>query len=179
MINLLPSEQKIEILKEKKLKIILIFEIFFLIFLICFILILLSIKIYIQSQTDTLKTLLSLEEKNQKTKEIKELGEKLDLSNRNLIRINNFLKNQTSTVDVLDKVFKKVPSEIILSNFSFQKDNFSFSLAGFASKRDDLLKLRKNLEEEFSEVVFPASVWINPNNINFNVSFKIKKSSEK
>jgi len=175
MINLLPPQEKIAILKEKKIKIILICEVFFLIFLVCFILILLSINIYIKSQAEMANNLFLLEEKTQKTKDIKDLQEKLDINYRNLIKINSFSKNQTSTVDFLEDVFKKIPSEIILTNFSFKKADFSVSLTGFAGKRDDLLKLKKNLEEEFSEVTFPSSVWINSVNINFNVNFKIKK----
>jgi len=179
MINLLPPSQKIVILKEKKIKIVLIFEIFFLIFLICFILILLSIKIYIQSQVNTLETFLSLEEKDQKTKDIKDLQVKLDFNNKNLIKINNFFKNQKNTVEILDNIFKKIPPEIIITSFSFKKDDFSVSLTGFAAKRDDLLKLKKNLEEEFNTVAFPPSVWINPLNVNFSVSFKVEKIAEK
>ena len=175
MINLLPPQQKIAIFKEKKLKIVLIYEIFFFVFFICLFLILFSIKLYLESQTNVLKTLISINEANQITKDIKDLQTKLYMYNKNLTQINNFLKNETSTVEMLEKIFKKVPPEIIITNFSFKKENFFVSLAGFAPSRTHLLILKNNLEEEFSEVSFPASVWINPTDINFSVSFKIKK----
>lgn len=177
MINLLPPQYKSELKKEENWKLILILGILFLIFLISLISILLAIKFYLQGELELTKASLDLEEKSLKTSGIQDLREKIKLFNQNLSKLNNFYEKQTSAITILEKIFKTLPPEISLTSFSWQKNTSQVALSGFSPNREVLLRFQKNLQEvkEFTEIDFPAQNWIKPTDIEFYVTFKIKK----
>jgi len=177
MINLLPPEEKKELIWEEKKKLSLILGILILVFLISLILVLSSIKIYISSQVEVQKFILSQEEKKFKESEAKTFQEKLEFLNQELTNLNSFYQNQIDLIEIFEKVSNYIPSGVYLNSFSFTADTSQISLTGFSPTREILLEFKKNLETEkkFKEVYFPPTSWLEPTNINFAVNFKILK----
>lgn len=176
MINLLPPQYKEELKQEENWRLVLLLGILILVFLISIILILFAIKFHIGGRVESEKTLVNLEEKYSQTSEIKELRQKIILANQNLSKLNSFYSFQVSPSEILEKVSKTIPSGIYLTAFSWQKNTSQISLAGFSPERKILFEFKENLEKEkeFTEIYFPPSSWINPVDINFYITFKIK-----
>jgi Tfp pilus assembly protein PilO len=177
MINLLPPSYKEEIVKEEKWKMVLIMEFLLSIFLISLILILFSVRIYIKGQVEALKISASLEEKNLQALGIQTLREKTGVTNQKILKLESFYKNQTDSMELLEKIFKTLPSETNLAVFYWQKSISQVSLSGFSSSRANLFELKKNLEaeQEFSDIYFPSQNWVSPTDIDFQVTFKLKR----
>jgi len=174
MINLLPPQQKRELLGEERFKLILILVILFLVFLILFSLILLSIKIYISGQAESQKILASLEEKE--LPQFKTLKEKLNLINQNLSKIDSFYQGQFSLTEFLERISEITPEGIYFKSFSYQENTSQITLSGFSPTVEVLVNFKENLEkqENFKEIRFSPAAWIKLVDIDFDVSFKIK-----
>lgn len=175
MINLLPPSYRAELKQEENRKLILILGMLFLIFLISLTLILFSVKIYIQGQLESIKVLAGLEEKTLQTSEIQGLRDEINLTNKNLSKLNSFYKKQADSIGVLEKIFKTLPSEIHLTAFSWQKNNDQVTISGFSPSREVLFNFQKNLEgsKDFTEIKFPPQNWIKSADIDFYVTFKL------
>ena len=181
MINLLPPEEKEKILLEKKKRMVIILWILGLFFLVCLILILFSVKIYLQIQVETQKTLLSEAEMKFGQSEARELHEKINSINSTLTRLDSFYQEKIYLVEILEKISKILPKKTYLTKLSaiFSKNEeefgFTISLSGFAPTREALFEFKKNLEEEncFKEVYFPPANWVQATDIDFLVTFKI------
>ncbi len=169
MINLLPSVQKEEILKEEQFKIVLNLGIMILAFLLSLFLILLSIKIFLASQLEVQKVVLA--EKELEISQLEDLKKKIKEYNSTLSKLNSFYQNQISPSKVLEKISSLLPGKTYLNSFNFSSKKVS--LSGFCPDTKTLLLFKENLEKEdgFSQIYFPISNWIQPTNINFLVNF--------
>ena len=143
MINLLPLQQKEELLEEEKYNLVLTLGILFLIFLISLILILFSIKIFISGETDVQRILLSAEEKRFKESQIQNLEEKINASNQTLSKLNLFYQNQLNLTETLEKISGTLPPGTYLTTLNFNLAQIS--LSGFSPTREILLELKENL----------------------------------
>lgn len=159
MINLLPPQQKEELLEEEKYNLVLTLGILFLIFLISLILILFSIKIFISGETEAQKILFSGEEKKFKESQIQNLEEKINISNQTLSRLSLFYQTQLNLTEILEKISGTLPSGTYLTNLNFsllttpaegetQKYLAQISLTGFSPTREILLEFKKALEKK-------------------------------
>ena len=185
MINLLPAQYKEELKQEEGWKLVLILEILVLIFLICLTLILFSVKIFISGQLEAQKILLFQEEKKFEESQIKNMEEKITISNQTLLELNSFYQSQTNLTEILEKISEILPINVYLTTLNFnpltatenEKHAAQISLSGFSPTREILLEFKKNLEKEqtFEEIYFPPSNWVKPTDIDFSVNFKIKK----
>ncbi len=178
MINLLPPENKKELIQEENWKLIMILGILILVFLISLFLILFSIKIFISGEVEVQKIIFNEREIEFKNSQMQLLQEEVITVNEKLSGLDKFYKNQRELTEIFEKISKILPSEIYLTNLSLasQPKPVSFNLTGFSPNRETLLKFKENLEKEgtFSEINFPASSWMEPVNINFTATFKIK-----
>ena len=186
MINLLPLQQKEELLEEEKYNLVLTLGILFLIFLISLILILFSIKIFISGEVEVQRILLSAEEKRFKESQIQNLEEKINTSNQTLSELNLFYQNQLNLTKTLEKISGTLPLKAYLTTFSLnplstpaegetQKYLAQVSLGGFSPTREILLEFKEALgkEELFGEIYFPPSNWVKPIDIDFSVTLRI------
>ncbi|MFH1841285.1 MAG: PilN domain-containing protein [Candidatus Nealsonbacteria bacterium] len=178
MINLLPPQQKENILKEKQYKLVLILEILFLSFLFCLSLILVSLKIYISGQVESQKIVVQLEEENFKKSEAQSLEKEIKLINKNLLSLNSFYESQVDWVDLLERISRDIPEGAYLTNLSVvpQKEGWlSCSFVGYSSTREVLSELKRTLESEegFKDVYFPPSNWVKSKDIDFSATFNI------
>ena len=174
MINLLPPQQKIEILGDRKYGVFLIIGILFLVFWVSFSLLLLSIEIRISSQASSQRIIADSEEEKLLTEEINSTIKEMELMNRDIAGLKSFYARQASPTALLEKVSRILPSGVYLASFSFTSPAVSF--IGYSPTRDLLYELKKNLEAEpaFENINFPASNWVKQKDINFSVSFRVK-----
>jgi len=186
MINLLPPEEKERNIAGKKRKVLIIFWFYGFFFLCVFSMVLFFLNSYIKNDIEISKIMLQSAEKGFEGEGIKDIQVKISEANKILLNVNGFYKKKIYFSDVIDKISKVVPGGIYLNNLSavFDKGDdkgsgpfFKFSLSGFVPKRDTLFELKKNLEADsyFQNIDFPTSNWVKPEDINFFISFNIKK----
>ena len=150
--------------------------------LFCLALILLSVKIYISSQVEEQKVLFQQKEKEFEASGIQEFEQRIKIINQDLERLDSFYRNQINLTALIEQVSDALPPEIYLNNFSFnalsgeEKYIFKVSLSGFSLHRAALFEFKENLQaqENFEQIYFPLASWVKPNNIDFNLSFKIR-----
>lgn len=167
MINLLPPQQKKELIQEENYKLTLILGFLVLVSLICLALILFSITFYLEGEIKLQK--IQTELKKEEFSQFQPLQDKLSFFNRNLSKLDTFYKSQINLTPLLERFSEILPPGVYLTSFSYQKETFQISISGFAPTRADLFELRKNLKEkkEFGKVYFPLTVWTVPEGINF------------
>jgi Tfp pilus assembly protein PilN len=180
MINLLPPQQKNEIASEERFKLSVIYGIVILSFFISFVLILFVLKIYFSSQLEVQN--IFLEQKIAANSQIGQLEKDMNSSNKTIVELASFYEKEYSLIGILDEIIRTVPSGISLSSLNFQlagegQYKAKVSLSGLSPTRELLLEFKKNLESRafLKEVSFPPSIWVEPINIVFNVTFKITK----
>lgn len=173
MINLLPLQQKEELLEEKKLKLVLILGITFLAFLLSLFLIFFSIKISIEGKLFAQGALLG--QKEIESAQTKDLEEQIKNLNLTLSDLDSFYQNQISLIEMMEKISKALPAKAYLTSLDLDQLG-KFSLAGYSPSREILIEFKKNLEDEqrFKDIYFPPSNWVIPNDINFTASFRAK-----
>jgi len=180
MINLLPQEEKKEIIQEENWKLIIILGTLVLIFFICLSLILFSIKTFVSGEVEAERILSRQKEKELENPQMQSLQQSLTTFNRTLFQLESFYGQQLNLSDILERISATVPSGIYLTDLSFsnnyQKKEKICNLSGFSSTREKLLEFKDRLEKEgsFKEIYFPPSDWMKATNINFILSFKLK-----
>ncbi|MBI4359007.1 MAG: hypothetical protein HY577_00225 [Candidatus Nealsonbacteria bacterium] len=175
MINLLPAQEKKEILIEQRLKLVLIFEIGLLLFLVSSLLTLFSTQIYLQGEINSNEIVIAQREKEVPAtlmqQEIKELNGELE-------QVESFYERQIYLADVLKDVFQKLPTGSYLTSFSFVRDlgQKKINLVGFVPSREKLLDFKRSLEADsrFDRVDLPPGNWVSATNIDFYLSLELK-----
>lgn len=175
MINLLPPQQKEELLEEEKLKLVLILGIVVLAFLISLTLILLSIKTSLSADLEIQKIYFEQRKKELESPGIQELEEKIKNYNLTLSKLETFYQKQLDLTSILEEISQTLPEGTYLTTFNFNPQTSQISLTGFAPNREILLQFKENLEKTkgLKEINFPASNWIEPTDINFSVTLRI------
>lgn len=181
MLNLLPPEEKKLLGQEEQLKIVINLGILISAVLTSLILVLFSLKIFISADLESQKIIFEQREKELSNQRVKEIEKDVKNYNSNLSRIQSFYREQISLTEVLREITKTVPVGAYLTNLNFNSLDAKFSLSGKAGSREVLLLLKNNLEKEeiFSDINFPSASWVEPLDINFNLSFKLEKNVSK
>ncbi len=116
-------------------------------------------------------------------KQLNKILESSQQSSQNLLRV-----NATAKQIVELSPFRKTPHEkfmallsllpdgITLTQWEYDDAKVSFSISGISKTRDDLLKLKANIEESnhFTKVSLPLTFLEAPENINFSLTFNSK-----
>lgn len=183
MLNLLPPKYKEALRKEENLRLVLILEMSFGVFLIALALILFTIKIHIGGAVERQQIFVEL--KNKELSQVKPIEEKLNLVNKKVEGLESFYQNQFDLTDFLGRISELLPEGVHLNSFSFQKDYnpptalkgekyiWKINLSGFAPTVEKLLEFKNNLEKQngFKEIYFPAAIWLQSRDINFDMRF--------
>ncbi len=178
MINLLPIKQKQRLLEEEFFRLTLILGTLFLSFLVCLSLILFLIKNYTSWDLEAEKILLQEKEKTISLN--KELEKEIKEANTFLSELDSFYQETTRTTHLLETIDATLASGVYLTSFDFalpkikDRDKSRISISGFSPDRETLLIFQENLkkEESFSEVYFSPESWVEPKNLDFDVSFR-------
>lgn len=175
MINLLPPQQKEELLEEEKFKLVLILGIIILAFLISLTLILFSIKTSLLADLEIQKIYFEQRKKELESPRIQELEGKIKNYNLTLSKLIVFYQNQLDSTSILEKISKTLPEETYLTSFNFNPQFSQFSLTGFSPNREKLLQFKENLEktEGLKEIYFPPGNWVQSTDIDFSVTLRI------
>ena len=191
MINLLPLEEKNEIMIKKKSKLILIFELGILLFLISILFIIFSISIYLNGEINLERTTVLQKEEDIDLITIADFQKEIDVLNEKMKNVESFYncgyikplvcyRKQIYLTPILEKVFEKLPNNSYLNNISFTKNSgtLQVNLSGFAMNREDLLVFKRNIEndKDFKNVNFPPRNWVFPTNIEFSLSFDLSEN---
>lgn len=177
MVNLLPPEQKRELLKEERYRLVILLSVLILLFLVSLSLVLLSVKIYVSGKAQEQEILLESERNEFQSSEGQTIEKDINSVNSILSQLDYFYQNQRRRVDLLEKISDNLAEEAYLDNlnlnYSPQDEETKVSLRGYFPSRELLFEFKKILEEDpsFYEIDFSPSNWINP--ANFYVSFKV------
>lgn len=90
--------------------------------------------------------------------------------------IGNIQENFISWSYLIDFIAKNTPDGISFKQIKFNKDKNSLFIQGKAANRDNLLALKKTLENKpdfFSNINFPIKNILEKNNINFEINIGI------
>ena len=178
MINLLPPQQKEEILEQQHLRLILILGIVFLSFFLSLFLVLFLVKSYILSDLETEK--INTEERRKEITLNQDLEKEITEANVLLSDLSSFYKRNLDLTKVLEKINTILPSGTYLTSYSLgfskreKEEIVNISLSGYCENRDTLVKFKENLEgeENFTEVNFSAESWVKPS--EFMVNFRLE-----
>lgn len=170
MINLLPLQQKRELLYRESRKIATTLGLVVLISFLCFILILVFLKMYLLIQIDSQKNNLATMGQQLDKANAKALQEEIKDSNNKILGVKSFFEGKSSLKDIIEKLSPAIPQEIYLTDISFSKVSSQILLAGFSPSQELLKQLRKNLEGIYTKekVTFPSDVWSDLTDINFS-----------
>lgn len=180
MINLLPPEEKFQLLFLRKKKTAAIIWIFVIVFLLSLSFALYSVNSYLKIKISTYNFLLQEEEGASLQAELKTMDQKISEANNLLKQVMDFYQKKPYLSDILAQVSSSIPEDTFLTSLSisYAPDDglFDVSLAGFSPDRDHLFLLKKNLEKNsrFQEIYFPPSNWVKAKDINFLVTFQIQ-----
>ena len=185
MINLLPQNAKQELQQEQSFRILLILLFMCMVVLVCFALMLGVIKAYVTGSLFAQESKIALlqerfSQDNPVLTEIKEFNETTG-------QISRFLKSRSSVSLIIESLEEILPAGIYLTAFDYdppgvrvqggevQQVRSRISVAGFAKTRGILFAFRESLEKHplFSELSFPASNWVLPQDIRFQFQISI------
>lgn len=140
-------------------------------------------KIFVSEQVEAQKILFEEKEKELQSPQMQSLEKDLARFNKKIFQLESFYQDQFRITESLGKISTFFSTETYLNNLSITvgsdkegKIQSSCNLSGYSINRENLLKLKENLEgeESFKEVYFPPADWMNATSINFTISFKLK-----
>ncbi|MDO8474159.1 MAG: hypothetical protein Q7S62_01235 [bacterium] len=185
MINLLPQKAKQELQQEERFRLLLILLFMFTVALVCFALMLGVIKAYVMGSLFAQESKIALlQERFSKDNPV--LTE-IQAFNETTAQISRSIKSSRSISLVLESLEDMLPAGIHLTAFDYdppgvqvkggetQQVQARISVAGFAKTREILFAFREGLEKHslFSELSFPASNWVLPQDIRFSFQISI------
>lgn len=180
MINLLPPKEKEKLSSKKKEKLIAILGITVLVSLVCLILILSSIKSYVVAEAASQKIILEQAEKKYQTPNFLNLESIIQKYNGILVQLRTFYEQKIYSSQAL-KIISNIqrPEGLYLTELSLSRDEnkkIKVTAAGISDSRENLLLFKKNIEEaqKIENSYFSPESWINPKDINFNLTFDVK-----
>lgn len=180
MINLLPQKAKVELQFEKNKKLVIVLGNVALTITICLILILISIKFYILAVVTAQQNTFFNTEKSYQNPEDMALKEDIQTYNANLVKVNNFYKNELYFSDTVKTILHiQRPQGVYFTGMNLDSDKtqnkVKVSIAGISDTRDNLLTFKDNLEKSdtLHDIYFPADSWVKQKDVTFNVTFEV------
>ena len=170
MINLLPPQQKRELLSRGSRKIATTLGLVVLLSFLCLILILVFLKMYLLIQIDSQENSLAAIGQQLDKANVKATQEEIKNLNKKASGVKSFFDEKNSLKDIIEKLSPAIPQGIYLTDISYSKTSSQILLAGFSPSQELLKQLKKNLEGIYAKekVTFPSDVWSDLTNINFS-----------
>ncbi|MBI2050161.1 MAG: hypothetical protein HYT35_01750 [Candidatus Staskawiczbacteria bacterium] len=179
MINLLPPQEKENLLLERDKKLAIVLGYTIIIPLICLSLILFSVKLYISGQANRQKSILLATQTKYQTSDFLFYNDLIKKYNADLAKANAFYKKDLKFSDVI-KIILGIPrpAELFFSDISIessQDEKIKIAIFGKSNTRDDLLIFKNNLENsgKIENVYFPPNNWIKAKNIDFYLTLEV------
>ncbi len=185
MLNFLPKKEKKTLLYQRILERVIAISLLILVFFLFLSALLFGLNFLVSERVKAKKA--ELEQKTNRftsSSELRNFQKTTNILNQKLAKFTAFYQQPQSVVGTLKEVSQACPPNVYFTNIFFRigsgkwKNTFgTASLAGYAKTREDLFALKESLaaRSDFYDVyVFPQS-WRSPHDINFSLSFKVKK----
>lgn len=186
MINLLPPPKKQRIGRYRIKRMILVLGLIGTVFLAALALVLLALNFYLQGQVDYQGSLLKAKRGPGKSEKISSIQQEFSAYNNKTAELERFYRNREHPSEFLKEMNETLPSSVHLTSLSYRKIKkeeykAQVSLSGFCPTRGKLLQLKERMDRksEWEQIKLPPSNWVEPTDINFNVSFKIKDETDR
>jgi len=175
-LNLIPPQKKEAIKRAHWLRLVSKWEIEFVLLLVFFIAVLVSMNLILKVNMEMEANDTSLAEKNNyKYNQIKEYDSEIVDVNKQIVNVRNLQANQLYWSNLLLKLNSKVVNGIEI--VSLVTKEYDLILNGKADTRDNLIIFKDSLVQDdcFSGVDLPLSNLVSKDNVEFQISFSIKK----
>ncbi|MDD3498589.1 MAG: hypothetical protein PHH24_03785 [Candidatus Moranbacteria bacterium] len=175
-LNLLPKSRERKLTNKKVLKLFLWQE-SALIFIVLFLFgITLGTNEIIKIKMDSIENQSFLDSPKESYAEIKKYEDYLKNFKSDVYAIEKVQKNITDWVFIIQKVSENIPEGIAIKSVS--NEGFKVSMSGVADSRDNLIKMKSQMEEIgcFEEVLIPINDIVLRENIDFKIDFKVSKN---
>lgn len=181
MINLLPIEEKKELLLEEYKKLSAIIVAAALICLVCLAFILFSLKIHFLEEVNYQKSILSDLVEKYKSSDFLTIENIIKKYNADIDKLNNFYGEKESFNNVL-KIISGIekPAGLKIENISIRRNEKNekiteISISGLSNDREILLRFKDSIigKSGIKNVFFPPDNWIKEKDINFYLTFAI------
>jgi len=186
MINLLPPQQKEELRNYKVKRIAIALAFAGTVFLLSFVLVLLTLSIHLQGEVDYQSSVLEAKRGKSRTDKIESIQDEFRVYNKRIDKIQSFYKQQDYPSEFLKELESTLPSSVYLTSLSYEKVSEGdykarVSFSGYCPDRNTLFELKNRMDEKerWENLKLPPSNWVEPADINFNVSFEIKSETKK
>jgi|SRR3989344_5102321 len=181
MINLLPPQEKQELVSKRNIKLAMVLGNMSVIFLVAFTLVLLSVKFYILAASWSQKAIVESTEKTYQTSDFLLNKNLIGQYNASLLKVDAFLRQESSLSESLTRLLDiQRPSGIYFTSIRFDRNSETrrakATVAGISNTRENLLLFKENLEksEYVTKVYFPPNNWIQPSEVNFYATIEFK-----
>ena len=186
MINLLLQNAKQELRQEQRSRLLLTLLFMCMVALVCFALMLAVIKVYVAGSLFVQESRIALlQERFSKDNPLL-----LDIQkfNETTGQVSRFIKSRRAVSSVLEVIEEILPAGLYITAFDYDPPGVQAkkgtepkeikaraSVAGFAKTRESLFLFRESLTKHplFSELSFPASNWVLPQDIRFSFQVSI------
>jgi len=178
MINLLPPQEKKDILGRRKLKLVLLFEIGILLFLVSLLCTLFFVVIYLSGELETEKLLMAEKSALINLQAFSDSQNRVKVLNREFLDLTSFYKGKPKLTELFERIYARLPEHSYLKNISFvtEAERVKVSLSGFMPTAESLLVFKREMErdKDLLGVTFPAADWTSSKDIDFTLSFELK-----
>ncbi len=178
MINLIPEKFKKELKQQAQQRLIFGVEGYFLLLLICFLVGLGLIYSFLWAELNFQKATL---QGYRQGEEVVRLDAQIKELNDRALAVAKFKQGMTSQVGMLRKISDNLVSGIKISNITAKKNkdglSYQIKITGLAKDNSSLFDFRSKLEgdKEISKLVIPDTLFLQDQDINFEISFEYKK----
>lgn len=182
MINLLPPKYKKELKQQRFFKVVIALNILVLSFLLILSGVLFLTKISLQEELKSQQAILKNNQEQKKIKKIKNLESEIKSFNDKIEELQDYYQNYFNLTDIINDFSSTLPDGVYINSISFDKiknkeEVVEVKVQGYCPDRERLREFDSNLNktEKFTEINFAKENWTQPKEINFSLSFKIKK----
>lgn len=171
-LNLIPSHEKDKIQQEKRLRLLLQWEIALSLLLGIFILVLVStnyiLSIHAFAVSDGGKS-------GEAYKKIGAFQKEVEKMNNQVLQVDEIMKEQLYWTRLGEIVNRNISDGVMLTSLATKE--YEVFLVGKSETREELVRLKEVLEKEecVSRLNFPFSNLISRENVSFQIDFEIKK----
>ncbi|MFH1460959.1 MAG: PilN domain-containing protein [Patescibacteria group bacterium] len=180
-INLLPPQEKKKIALANFNHLLAFFSVCLAIISAIFIIFLLSVYFSLHILSEAQTDLIELRQSDPEIQHLISIEEQIKQADQQLKQAYNKQKDFIIWTPLFEEFSRIVPSGIYLNNFSYRLNDHRIILSGWASQREQLLGLQKNLEQSpyFKKVEAPLSNLIKQTGINFSFTLYLLKNDLK
>ena len=180
MINLLPKNEKENLLFDRDKKMIMVLGYIIIIALMCLSLFLFSIKFYILGDVASQNVLLGITEKSYQNPDFLTFKDMIQKYNLSLKTADIFYKKQAYVSGALQTISEiERPAGLYLTSIAIdrpdQDNKATVTVFGVSDTRDSLILFKSNVEQNsrVKNIYFPPNNWIKSTGVNFYMTFEI------